>query len=283
MDTSIKLETRPLLPNFGVEILGVDITRADDETLDAVLHTFHRNGAILIRGQNLSPAQQVAFTRKFGEPESNVREEFTHPDFPEIFIISNKIVDGKPIGNPEAGLNWHTDFQYGRRPALCTMLYALEVPAEGSDTLLADLCSAWNELPETKQKEVDGLKVHFSYQMFMEEKRGVKLTQEQKDSMPDVFHPLIRRHPADGRKAIWGLAVSPVKEIVGMPVDESIQLVEELIEFSTQDRFVYRHKWQAGDILVWDNRCTLHTGTKFDFDKYIRHVHRTWVRGEVPV
>jgi len=248
-----------------------------------VLDTFHRNGAILLRGQNLTPAHQVAFTRRFGEPEGNVREEFTHPDHPEIFIISNKIVDGKPIGNPEAGLNWHTDFQYGRRTALCTMLYSLEVPDEGSDTLLADLCTAWNDLSEQRQKELDGLKVHFSYQMFMEEKRGIKLTQEQKDAMPDVFHPLIRRHPTDGRKAIWGLAVSPVKEIVGMSPDDSIKLVEELINYTTQDKYVYRHKWQVGDILVWDNRCTLHTGTMFDFDKYIRHVHRTWVRGEVPV
>src|SRR6516165_1765696 len=115
-----KLETRPLLPEFGVEIFDVDVAHANAATLDAVVDIFHHNGAIVLRGQNLSPAQQLDFTRKFGEPEDNVRDEFTVPGFHEIFVISNRIVDGKPIGNPEAGLNWHTDFQYGRRPALCT-------------------------------------------------------------------------------------------------------------------------------------------------------------------
>jgi taurine dioxygenase len=286
MQDALALKTRPLLPGFGVEILDIDIATADRETIDAVIDTFHRNGAIVLRNQNLSPAQQVAFTREFGEPEGNVREEFTHPDFPEIMIISNKIVDGKPIGNPEAGLNWHTDFQYGVRTALCTLLYSIETPAVGSDTLLADLCTAWNALPEEKQKQIDGLKTHFSYQLF-QEKRGVALTQEQKDAMPDVLHPLVRRHPTDGRKAIWGLAVGPVKRLVGkggeeMDEEESITLIKELIAFCTQEKFVYAHKWQPGDLLVWDNRCTLHTGTRFDFDKYIRHVHRTWVRGDVP-
>jgi taurine dioxygenase len=277
----VQLETRSLLPKFGVEILGVDLTSADRPTLDAVLDTFHRNGAILLRGQSLTPAQQVAFTKEFGEPETNVREEHTVPGQPEVFVISNKVVDGKRIGNPEAGLNWHTDFQYGQRTALSTILHALEVPPEGSDTLLADLCSAWNELPDEKKKEIDRLQVHFSYQMF-QDKRGVTLTQAEKDLMPDVIHPLVRTHPADGRKAIWGLAVTPVKEIVGMPEEESIDLIKELIDYCTQERFLYRHKWKPGDVLVWDNRCTLHTGTPFDMKNHIRHVHRTWVRGDKP-
>ncbi len=281
VEAAVALKTRPLKPGFGVEVLDVDLATADRDTIEAVKDAFHRNGAMVLRNQRLSPEQQVAFTREFGEPETNVREQFTHPDFPEIFIISNKIVDGKPIGNPEAGLNWHTDFQYGQRTALCTILYGIETPPEGSDTLIADCCAAWKALPEEKQKDIDGLKVHFSYQMF-QDKRGVTLTQDQKDAMPDVIHPLIRRHPTDGRKAIWGLAVGPVKEIVGMEPEKGLDLIKELIAFCTQEQFVYRHQWRPGDVLVWDNRCTLHRGSRFDFDEYIRHVHRTWVRGDAP-
>jgi taurine dioxygenase len=107
------------------------------------------------------------------------------------------------------------------------------------------------------------------------------LTDKQRELYPDVFHPLIRSHPADGRKALW-VSTGTVKGIVGMPADEGLALIDEMVAFATQERFVYPHKWQVGDILVWDNRCTLHRGTRFDFEKHIRHVHRTWVQGEVP-
>ena len=109
------------------------------------------------------------------------------------------------------------------------------------------------------------------------------LTEEERRDYPDVFHPLVRRHPADGRKALWGLSTTTPNGIVDMPNPDGKELIRELMEFATQDQFVYRHKWQVGDILVWDNRCTLHRGTPFDKGKYIRLVHRTWVRGEEPV
>ena len=99
---------------------------------------------------------------------------------------------------------------------------------------------------------------------------------------PDVFHPLIRRHPADGRKALW-VSTGTVKGIVGMPEPQGAELVDELVAFATQERFIYRHRWQVGDVLVWDNRCTLHTGTLFDDTKYIREMHRLWVKGDRPL
>ena len=272
----------PLTPGFGVEIEGVDLARAGRAELREVVAAFHRHGAIVVRGQKLSPTQQLAFTREFGEPEGNARKEFCHPDYPEIYVISNKVVDGRKIGDVEAGYGWHTDFSYGERPAMCTMLYAMEVPGEGSDTLLADLCAAWNALPEERQRAVDGKVIHHSYSHFMRTYRHVALTPEQEAALPDVFHPVVRRHPADGRKALW-VSTGTVKGIVGMPNPDGLDLIEGLVAFATQDRFVYRHKWQVGDVLVWDNRCTLHTGTPFDTGKYIRHVHRTWVKGDVPV
>jgi taurine dioxygenase len=101
------------------------------------------------------------------------------------------------------------------------------------------------------------------------------------DTIPDVVHPLVRSHPADGRKALW-VSTGTTRGIVGMPNPQGLELLEELVTFVTQDRFVFRHKWQVGDVLIWDNRCTLHTGTKFDTTKYTRHVHRTWMKGDRP-
>ncbi len=274
------LRTRPLMPNFGVEILDVDIARADGDTIAEVLKTFQRHGAILLRKQKLTQADQIAFTRVFGEPEGNTRMQYVDPDYPEIYVISNKVVNGRLIGDYASGIGWHTDFSYGETPALCTMLYALETPAEGSDTLLADLCAAWNALPPERQKAVEGLVIHHSYEA-LAQMRNIELTPEQKAALPDVFHPLVRTHPADGRKALW-VSTGTVKGIVGMPNPEGLELIEELVEFATQEQFIYRHKWQVGDLLVWDNRVTLHTGTDFDTSKYVRHVHRTWVKGERP-
>ena len=280
MATATQLRTRPLMPGFGAEILDVDVTTADPETLREVVGIFHRTGAIVLRGQSLDKPQQVAFTTLFGPPADNIRKEYIDPDYPKVYIISNKVVNGRMIGEYNAGIGWHTDMANQPRPALCTILHAIEVPPEGSDTLIADMCAAFNALPEGRQLALDGLKVHHSFIESMK-KRGLTITAEHLATQPDVFHPMVRRHASDGRRSLW--VGSLVEGIVGMPNPDGAELVEELLEFATQERFIYRHKWQAGDILVWDCRCTLHTGTHFDKEKYTRLVHRTWVQGEVPL
>ncbi len=275
------LSTRPLMPNFGVEILDVDIAAADSKTLSEVAMLLFRHGAILLRDQSLSQVAQLEFTKVFGDPAANDYPEWCDPDYPEVYVISNKIVNGRKIGDPAAGLNWHTDMNYHRNPALCTMLYALEVPGEGSDTLLADMCAAWNALPEGRQKQLDGLMAQHSFSKLME-KRGRQASKEQLEALPDVIHPLIRRHIHDGRKSLSLSSTLVIRGIVGMSEADALNLIDELIEFATREEFVYRHRWRVGDILVWDNRCTLHRGTPFDMENEVRHVHRTWVRGEVP-
>lgn len=283
-DAAIALRTRPLGPGFGAEIEDVDIHTADDATLDAVVDTFHRHGAILLRDQTLDPGELTAFIARFGEPEDHTQKQFTLPGYPKVFVLSNREVDGKPIGAHNDGVGWHTDYSYKAEPVMCTMLYAVEVPAEGSDTLLADQCAAWDALSPERQAELDGLVLHHSYQYFMETREYGRqtLSEELKAQNPDVFHPLIRRHPADGRKALW-VSTGTVKEVVGMPNPEGLKLIDELVEWVTQDRFVYRHKWREGDVLVWDNRCTLHTGTLYDDTKYFRVMHRLWAKGDKPV
>ena len=270
----------PLAHRFGVELTGVDLARCGADVHREVVELFDRNGVMVIRDQKLAPDDQIAFTRAFGNPEANGRLEYTYPGVPEIYVISNKVVDGRRIGDYEAGQGWHTDSSYLAEPVKCTMLYAMEVPAEGSDTLLADLCAAWDALPPERQARLEDLKVNHSWRALMEMK-GAPLAPDD-DRFPDVVHPLVRTHPADGRKALW-VSTGTTRGVVGMPNPEGLDLLQELVDFATQDRFVYRHKWRVGDVLIWDNRCTLHTGTPFDIAKYRRHVHRTWVKGGKPV
>jgi taurine dioxygenase len=283
MTTALDIRTRPLKPGFGAEILDVDLRRADEETLEAVVAAFHRHGSILLRDQVMSPGALTDFIARFGEPEDHTLKEYTFTDFPKVYRLSNRVVDGRPIGAHNDGVGWHTDYSYKAQPVMATMLYAVEVPPEGSDTLVADGVAAWNALSPERQAQLDGKVLHHSYQHFMATREfgARELSDELKAQNPDVYHPLVRTHPADGRKALWP-STGTVIEVMGMPNPEGLDLVQELVDFVTQDRFVYRHKWRVGDILMWDNRCTLHTGTLFDDTKYIREMHRLWVRGDKP-
>ncbi len=283
MDAALKPRIAELKPGFGAEILGVDLPSADEGTLDEVVDAFHRHGAIVLRDQTMTPDDLLAFVRRFGEPEEHTLQEFTLPGYPNIYVLSNHVVDGRAIGAHNDGVGWHTDRSYTAEPVMSTLLYAVEVPPEGSDTLLADLCAAWDALPAERQIELEGLVLHHSYAHFMRNREfgRQEVSQEIKDQNPDVWHPLVRTHPADGRKALW-VSTGTVVDVVGAPNPPGLDLIDELVEFATQDRFVYRHKWRVGDVLMWDNRCTLHTGTLYDDTRYFRLMHRLWVKGDRP-
>lgn len=283
MNSKSELTTRELRPGFGVEILNLDVAAADAETRMAVVETFNRHGAVLLRNQNMAPDDLLKYLAAFGDLEGHTQTQFTLPGYPNIFILSNREEDGRPIGAHNDGVGWHTDYSYKDEPVKCTMLYAIEVPEEGSDTILADGCAAYEALDAAKKEQLNNLVLHHSYKYFMDTREygAAKISKEMEADNPDVFHPLIRVHPADGRLALW-VSTGTVKEIVGMSNPEGLELIDELVEFMTQEQFTYRHKWQVGDLLVWDNRCTLHTGTLFDDTKYIRTMHRMWVKGDKP-
>lgn len=270
------MKTSALKADYGVEISDIDIRNASPGELQEIVEMLSSHGAIVLRDQELDPEHLVAFTRLLGEPAYNPRKEVTLPGFPDIAVISNKIVDGKPIGDPDAGTGWHFDMPYERRPGYYTLLYALEVPDEGSNTLLADLCAAWDAFPEDRREDVRDLVLHHSYAQLASFKNNT-LTPEQRRRLPDVFHPLVRRHPHDGRLALRP-CFGGCKGVLGIANPAGLELIKELVEFVTQERFIYSHKWRPRDLLVWDNNCTLHRGTPFDKKKYIRLVHRTWIQ-----
>ena len=286
MNTAVETRIRPLKPGFGAEILDVDLSQAPT------------SATIRWRGGNLPQARRHPAARSercrqassptswpsFGEPEDHTLKEFTVPGHPKVYTLSNRIVDGKPIGAHNDGVGWHTDYSYKPEPVMATMLYAVEVPPEGSDTLLADCVAAWNALPPERQSGAgrQGFApllpvLHVDPRIW---RARVERRAEGRQSRTSII-PLIRTHPVDGRKALWP-STGTVIEVMDMPNPEGLDLVQELVDFTTQDRFVFRHKWRVGDILMWDNRCTLHTGTLYDDQKYIREMHRLWVRGDKP-
>src|SRR5262249_25574795 len=162
----------------------------------------------------------------------------------------------------DAGAGWHTDMRHMERTADVTILHALEVPSTGSDTLFADQCAAWHALSPEQQAFLEGKQMLNSY-ITLSERKGFTLTPEQKGKVPDVWHPCVRRHPVDGRKALF-IGIGSFKSMTGMSDDEGYTFAKELMDFATQERFQYRHKWRVGDVLAWDNACTLHKGTPFD-------------------
>jgi taurine dioxygenase len=277
-----RFTTTQLKPGFGAEIHGVDLATASDAERAAIVVEFHRSGAIVLRGQTITPEQFVTFGEAFGPLEGHARQDYCLPGYPPIYVLSNRIENGKPVGAHNDGIGWHTDYGFKAEPVMCTMLHSLIVPAEGSDTLLADQCAAYAALPDDVRTLIDDLKmIHsFEYLTMSREHGGKSLTPELLAENPDVIHPLIRTHPADGRKALW--VSGGTRGFVGWNQEDSFKLIDELTAFVTQERFVYRHTWQAGDVLVWDNRCTLHTGTLFDDTKYVREIHRMWVKGDRP-
>lgn len=276
------IEIVPLSERLGVETKGVDLSALDDDKFAEIEHTFHNHGVILIRGQSLTPPQLSAFVRRFGPLETHTLLQYTLPRHPEIYVLSNVEEDGKPIGAHNEGIGWHTDLSYKECPVMATALYGIICPPERADTLFADMTAAYDDLPEARKRALDGLRIHHSYHRFMATRDDrAPLTEAQKAQTPDVFHPLVRTHPATGRKSLY-IGTGTVYAVEGMPLAEGKALVDELVEYATQERFVHCHKWQEGDVLMWDNRCTLHTGTYFDDVKYKRLVHRMMVKGDEP-
>jgi len=276
------LSVTELRPGFVAEIDNVDLAHADDYELAAVVDAFHHHGSVVLHDQDLTPEQFRRFGQAFGELEGHTLQDYTLPGFPEIYVLSNRTENGRPVGAHNDGVSWHTDYAYKAEPVMCTMLYSISVPAENGDTLLADQCAAYDALGPERQDFLATLHMQHSYAWLMANRQHGRKDVDAdilKDN-PDVVHPLIRTHPVTGRKALW--VSGGTRGFIEMDQADSFALIDELTDYVTQERFVYRHKWRKGDVLVWDNRCTLHRGTMFDDTRYIREMHRMWVKGDKP-
>jgi taurine dioxygenase len=273
------LSTRPLSPALGLEVLGVDLSQPIPPALAAQLEdTFHEGLVILLRDQQLSEEDQVRFAECFGTLAKtlNVHHTGKHP---ATMLISNIRKDGKPIGAlPDGEMQFHTDQCYIERPAKASMLYAIEVPRVGGNTLFANAYAAYETLADDIKRRIDGNRAINAYDYANASvKRGTKLG----EGVPQYSHPVVRTHPATGRKALYVNRLMTVA-IEGMDEDESDELLNLLFDHQEQPRFVYEHVWRVGDILMWDNRCTLHARTDFS-DAERRLMRRVAILGEKPV
>jgi taurine dioxygenase len=281
-----KLEIRPLHDALGAEVLGLDLSQPlADEDFERI-HQAHLDHHVLVfRDQRITPAQQVAFSRRLGPLQIHVLKDFQLPAHPEVLVVSNIRENGRPIGLGDAGVFWHSDLSYKQRPSLGSLLHAQELPFEGGDTLFANQHAAYEALPQSLKDLVDPLFAEHTYVARYEELRArnpwrPKLTREQLEEVNPVVHPVVRTHPETGRKALF-VSEHFTTRIVGLPEDESRAVLDELFALSVRAEFVYRHRWQPHDMVFWDNRSVVHlaAGTP---DHLRRKLYRTTIEGDLP-
>src|SRR6185436_15572701 len=229
---------------------------------------FFASQVLVLRNQKMDAAGYLGFARQFGRPEPHVIDQFHHPEHADILILSNREKDGKPIGLADAGTYFHTDYSYLDVPARATLLYSIEVPKKGGDTLFANQYAAYDGLPEKRKKEIDGLVAlhHYGNRDDLDKSsRTVAsvLTREQEGKMAWVRHKVVRRHPVTGRKALYAVSGSSFG-IEGMPQDEAVGLLDELKAHATQQKYQLRLKYGVGDVVIWDNASLLHSATLTD-------------------
>ena len=284
----MSLTTRRLHPRFGVEIVDVDVTRVDDASFRDIVGAFEEHSLVLFRGQSLTDEVQIAFSRRFGPLETTIRSIASRTGTP-IHIANLSNVDAEdrliPAGDQRNLYNagnqmWHTDSSFKRVPAHASLLSAREVPPTGGETQFASMRVGYESLSADRQRTLEGkVAIHsFVYS------RGLVddglMPPDHGAQVPPVRQALVRANPVNGRKAFY--VGSHACEIVGMPTAEARALLRELRETATRPELVYTHRWQVGDLLMWDNRCMLHRGRPWDESRYRRVMHRTTVAGAGP-
>jgi len=257
------------LGTFGAETRGAQAGALDERAFHEVWDALFRHQVIALRAQSLQPGDYLGFGRRFGPPEPHVIDQFHHPEHADILILSNRTKpDGGPAGLADAGTYFHSDYSYLDVPARCTMLYSIEVPKAGGDTLFADQYAAYDGLPEAMKRRLDGLVAlhHYGNRNDLDKSsRTVAsvLSDEQERRMNWVRHKVVREHPVTGRKALYAVSGSSFG-IEGMPRDESHALLDELARHATQQKYQLRFKYGIGDLVIWDNASLLHSATLTD-------------------
>ncbi len=273
---------------LGGEIINLDLSAPlSDAAFDALRKYFLDAQVLVFRNQfNLTPQQHIAFSRRFGELQIHVLKEFHLSGHPEILVVSNVVENGRKIGLGDAGRYWHSDLSYKEEPSLGSLLHAQELPATEGDTIFANMYLAYETLPDPIKQRLEGRRAVHSYTLKYDDLRARSnarnaLTPEQLAQVAPVSHPIVRVHPETGRKALF-VSEGFAARIEGLPEGESDELLKFLFAHSTRPEFLYRHKWQPGDLLFWDNRATIHLAVGCPPDQR-RTLYRTTVKGDKPV
>ena len=277
---------RALDAPLGAEVLGLDLTHPASDADFKRVHQAHLDHHVLVfRDQRITPQQQVDFSRRFGPLQIHVLHKFQLADHPEVLIVSNIIENGEPIGLGDAGYYWHSDLSYKAQPSMGSMLHAQELPADGGDTLFADQHAAYDALSPALRDAVEGLRAEHWYLAKYEELRQrnpfrPQLTDAQIAEVAPVTQPVVRTHPETGRKALF-VSEHFTTRLVGVPENESRELLAELFAHSTRPEFIYRHAWRPHDMVFWDNRSVMHLAAGCPPDQR-RRLNRTTIEGDTP-
>lgn len=279
-------EILPFSGAVGAEIVGLDLARPLNADDFARVHRAHLDHHVLVfRNQRISPEQQIAFSRRFGELQIHVLKQFLLEHHPEILIVSNIVEDGRNLGLGDAGKFWHSDLSYKELPSLGSMLHAQELPSEGGDTLFADMHKAWDAVPDALRRVVKGREAAHSYTARYAETKfegnwRPTLSAEQLAQVKEVIHPVVRTHPETGRQALF-VSEGFTTRIVGLPEDESRDILQQLYALSVLEQNIYRHQWQPHDLVFWDNRSLIHLAAGCPAHLR-RKLYRTTIQGDAP-
>jgi alpha-ketoglutarate-dependent taurine dioxygenase len=281
----------PRHPALGAEIRGVDMRRPmNAETLRAVSDAWMKHLVVVFPDQHITDQEHVAFTRHFGDAEvfHQTSLHLRSDRVREIFLVSN-VDDQNRVMRPSepsqkqlsSSRMWHTDSSYRPTPSVGSLLHGIEISRTGGITQFINMYMVYDDLPESLRRQVEGRKARHDFGMLARLVGSPPPTGEERAAMPPVWHPMVRRHPVTGRKSLY---ISSIYNdaVEGMDDGAARKLIEELTEFSSQSKYMYRHSWEPDDVLMWDNRCTVHAVTPHDPAER-RVMHRTTIVGSEPV
>ncbi len=283
------LAVRPLHPALGAEVTGIDLGKPMDQATFQALHEAWMAHLVLVfPNQTLSDQAQIAFARQFGKLEEHHQEIIKSSTEPQIFRVSNVDDDGNLMASDHPSVaqislaqRWHTDSSYRTVPSMGSILHGIEITAEGGETWFTNMYKVYEALDGDIKRRIAGRKACHDFGHLATLAPIKPLTEAERAAMPPVWQPLVRSHPVTGRTSLF---ISPIYNdaVEDMPIDEARDLIAELTELSGQPEFVYRHRWSTDDVVMWDNRCTMHRVTPYDLAKR-RVMHRTTIVGDGPV
>lgn len=272
------MQINPLSDHTGVEIIGIDLKQAvgDPELREKLCKIFADKGVVVIRDQDLTPADFLKCGEIFGEIMPQMVKRFTLEDCPLVGFVSSEDTD-KPGGQRLVrGEQYHTDHSNFPSPPKATILYGVTIPSKGGDTQFANVHAAYDTLPEETKRRIDPLKALHVYKSSRSPRRKAELTEQERQNLQQAIQPVVALHPENGRKGLY-LNTAHMERIEGVDDEEAFELIRQLMEHVTKPEFEYRHKWRKGDFVIWDNRSVLHQANG-DYDER-RYLLRVMVKG----
>lgn len=287
MTVDLKIQT--LHPALGAEVVGLDLAETmDDETFQAIRDAWMKHLVLAFPNQTLSEEQQITFSQRFGALEEHHQDIIKSRSSPQIFRVSNVNDEGNMMSSDHPSIaqislaqRWHTDSSYRAVPSMGSILHGIEVTKEGGETCFSNMYMVYDALVRDTKRRITGCRARHDFGHLTKLAPVKPLTESERQAMPPVWQPMVRKHPWTGRPSLF---ISPIYNdaIEGMNDDEAAELLTELTEFAGREEFVYRHRWTQGDVVMWDNRCTMHRVTPYDLNLR-RVMHRNTVVGDGPV